>query len=353
MVLRSQQEGLGALPRGTVTGDEKSDEFIRLLLLNTKPVLYINQSDPETSDRLGMFIVYSQVSLWCPPSPPPSGMFDYASINVKFGSGTFGKLADTRHRHGLERHQESGAEKRKKKRQRDDARGSLAADTLSRAVDKHENLISEKGANIQAYVDMIVTSLPVSEEKTEQIRNASDRDGTMTQPEETILKGKPSTDAQGDAAQGSRRTSRKGEMSRQQAEPLMPQPMPDHPYQKVGVDLFDCNVGSFMPLQKSGDFNTPHQAQTILGPMGWRRVLSAPLQNVLSPAQMLMSRMICTNLPIHQDLLTPVGANKVKVVKQLKNKQKKTTTRKQRPCENSSLEFQQEHGRDKVVLKEK
>ncbi len=29
--------------------------------------------------------------------------------------------------------------------------------------------------------------------------------------------------------------------SRQQAEPLTPHPVPDHPYQKVGVDLFDCN----------------------------------------------------------------------------------------------------------------
>ncbi len=67
----------------------------------------------------------------------------------------------------------------------------FAADTLSRAVDKHENLISEKGADIQAYVDMIVTSLPVSPEKTEQIRNATDADGTMTQLKETILKGWP------------------------------------------------------------------------------------------------------------------------------------------------------------------
>ncbi len=57
----------------------------------------------------------------------------------------------------------------------------FAADTLSRAVDKHENLISEKGADIQAYVDMIVTPLPVSPEKTEQIRNATDADLTMAQ----------------------------------------------------------------------------------------------------------------------------------------------------------------------------
>ncbi|RXN19764.1 Retrotransposable element Tf2 type 1 [Labeo rohita] len=67
----------------------------------------------------------------------------------------------------------------------------FAADTLSRAVDKHESLTSEKGADIQAYVDMIVTSLPVSSEKTEQIRKATDMDGTMTQLRETILEGWP------------------------------------------------------------------------------------------------------------------------------------------------------------------
>ncbi|KAL1279137.1 hypothetical protein QQF64_025810 [Cirrhinus molitorella] len=57
-----------------------------------------------------------QVSLWCPPSPPPSGMFDYASINVKFGSGAFGKLADTRHRHGLEKAPRVGGGKKEKEK---------------------------------------------------------------------------------------------------------------------------------------------------------------------------------------------------------------------------------------------
>ncbi len=122
----------------------------------------------------------------------------------------------------------------------------FAADTLSRAVDKHENLISEKGADIQAYVDMIVTPLPVSPEKTEQIRNATDADITMAQLKETTLKDWPEKglskansrllvmqswtfssegyhlqgkqvchsciDAQGNAAQGSRGTPRRGEM---------------------------------------------------------------------------------------------------------------------------------------------
>lgn len=50
---------------------------------------------------------------------------------------------------------------------------------------------------------------------------------------------------------------------------------------------------------------------------------SAPLQNGLSPAQMLMGRRIRTNLPIHEDLLTPRGAHKVKLAKEKqKDKQK-------------------------------
>lgn len=49
---------------------------------------------------------------------------------------------------------------------------------------------------------------------------------------------------------------------------------------------------------------------------------SAPLQNSLSPAQMLMGRRIQTNLPIHEDLLTPKGAHEVKMDKEKKWKQK-------------------------------
>jgi hypothetical protein len=40
----------------------------------------------------------------------------------------------------------------------------FAADTLSRAVDKKESFDTQKNTEIQAYVDMIVTSLPVSSE---------------------------------------------------------------------------------------------------------------------------------------------------------------------------------------------
>ncbi|KAK0139297.1 hypothetical protein N1851_024068 [Merluccius polli] len=51
---------------------------------------------------------------------------------------------------------------------------------------------------------------------------------------------------------------------------------------------------------------------------------SAPLQNSLSPAQMLMGRRVCSKLPISEDLLTPRSANKVwKEKKRQKEKQKR------------------------------
>lgn len=37
---------------------------------------------------------------------------------------------------------------------------------------------------------------------------------------------------------------------------------------------------------------------------------SAPLQNGLSPAQLLMGRRLCTNLPVKEELLIPIGAQK-------------------------------------------
>ena len=51
---------------------------------------------------------------------------------------------------------------------------------------------------------------------------------------------------------------------------------------------------------------------------------STPLENGLSPAQMLMGRRIRSNLPIDENLLTPRGAHKIKQTKeQLKVKQKR------------------------------
>lgn len=190
---------------------------------------------------------------------------------------------------------------------------------------------------------------------------------------------------------------------KQQAEPLMPHPVPNRPYYKVGVYLFDCNGKSHIvvtdyysnypevatlpttsskavitylesvfarhgvaselysdngPQFSSSEFrsfandwgfrhntscpNYPRSnglaessvkivkglmKKALDGKVDFLKHLmiyrSAPLQNGLSPAQMLMGRRIRTNLPIHEDLLTPRGAHKVKLVKEKqKDKQK-------------------------------
>lgn len=65
----------------------------------------------------------------------------------------------------------------------------FAADTLSRAVDKNDS--ADETTQIQAYVDRIVSSLPVSEERTEQIRKETETDQTMRTLKETIQRGWP------------------------------------------------------------------------------------------------------------------------------------------------------------------
>ena len=60
------------------------------------------------------------LSPWCPPPRHPSGMFD---IILKFGRHLCLDIAS-------KRHQESGADKRKKKRHRDDAHASMAGKTM-------------------------------------------------------------------------------------------------------------------------------------------------------------------------------------------------------------------------------
>ncbi|KAK2890507.1 hypothetical protein Q8A73_018807 [Channa argus] len=65
------------------------------------------------------------------------------------------------------------------------------ADTLSTAVDKEEKEDGAKGAEIQAYVDMILTSLPVTTDRTEQIQTETNTDETMTELKRIILKGWP------------------------------------------------------------------------------------------------------------------------------------------------------------------
>ena len=66
-----------------------------------------------------------------------------------------------------------------------------AADTLSRAVDKHEKPDKEKCADIQAYIDMIMTSLPVSSERTEQLKQETEKDETLTELKRMIKQGWP------------------------------------------------------------------------------------------------------------------------------------------------------------------
>lgn len=63
------------------------------------------------------------------------------------------------------------------------------ADTLSRAVDKEESADCKKSAEIQAYVDMVVTSLPVTADRTEQIRKETKAEETMKELKETVHKG--------------------------------------------------------------------------------------------------------------------------------------------------------------------
>lgn len=65
------------------------------------------------------------------------------------------------------------------------------ADTLSRAVDKEERPDSKESTEIQAYVDMVVTSLPVTEDRTLQIHRDTIADKTMTELKSAILKGWP------------------------------------------------------------------------------------------------------------------------------------------------------------------
>lgn len=67
----------------------------------------------------------------------------------------------------------------------------FAAEALSRAVDKHERQDSEKCADIQTYFDMIMTSLPLSSERAEQIRKEPAKDKIMKELKMMISRGWP------------------------------------------------------------------------------------------------------------------------------------------------------------------
>ena len=59
-------------------------------------------------------------------------------------------------------------------------------------MDKKESADSEKCADIQAYVDMVLSSLPsLSEDRTEQIRQETNKDETLKELKVTIQKGWP------------------------------------------------------------------------------------------------------------------------------------------------------------------
>ncbi|XP_038139714.1 uncharacterized protein LOC119782701 [Cyprinodon tularosa] len=344
------------------------------------------------------------------------------------------------------------------------------ADTLSRAVDKEESADSEKSAEIQAYVDMVVSSLPITGDRTEQIRRETSADEVLKELKITIQKGWPEnrkdcpitvqdywncraelTVVDDIVMKGSKfvipsslrkqmlqkiheghlgevkckrrarevmywprinhdisQTTASCDLCRihrpkQQAEPLMTHPVPHRPYYKVGTDLFDCDGKSYIlvtdyfsnypevgALQSTSSKAVISFLKTVFarhgipcelfsdnGPQftscefeafaeewgfqhktsspnyprsnglaeGSVKIIknmmkkaqdrddfqkslliyrSAPLQNGLSPAQMLMGRRIRSNLPVNEDLLTPKGAHKVTQLKEeQKAKQKK------------------------------
>ncbi|XP_061887621.1 uncharacterized protein K02A2.6-like isoform X2 [Entelurus aequoreus] len=343
------------------------------------------------------------------------------------------------------------------------------ADTLSRAVDKRELADSDNSTEIQAYVDMVVTSLPVTADRTEQIRKETIADETMKELKSTVQNGWPDNKkdcplkiqdywncraeltvvddivlkgskfvipyslrkqmlekiheghlgevkckrrarevmfwprinqdiSQTTASCGVCRTYR----PKQQAEPLMTHPVPHRPYYKVGTDLFDFDGRSYVvvtdyfsnypeigALQSTTSKAVVSYLKTVFARHGvpcelfsdngpqfsscefaafakeWgfqhstssptypksnglaecsvktvKNLLkksqdkddfqkslliyrSAPLQNGLSPAQMLMGRRIRSNLPVNEDLLTPKGAHKIRHTKEVQKAKQK------------------------------
>nr|XP_054606603.1 uncharacterized protein K02A2.6-like [Nothobranchius furzeri] len=351
------------------------------------------------------------------------------------------------------------------------------ADTLSRAVDKEEHEDLEKSLDIQAYVDMVMTSLPVSADRSEQIKIETNADEVMNELKSTIMKGWPENKKECSAKiqdywncrgeltvvddivmKGSKyvipyslrkqmlqkiheghlgevkckrrarevmywprinqdisQTTASCEQCRiyrpkQQAEPLLAHPAPHRPYYKVGTDLFDFDGKSYIvvtdyfsnypevgqlqttsskaviaylktvfarhgvpcelfsdngPQFSSCEFATfakewgfQHSTSSPIYPKSnglaessvkiiktlmkkaqdredFQKSLliyrSTPLQNGMSPAQMLMGRRIRSNLPVNEDLLTPKTAHKVKEAKDgQKVKQKQLHDRKAR-----------------------
>lgn len=191
----------------------------------------------------------------------------------------------------------------------------FAADALSHAVDKNKRADNRISADILAYVNMIVTSIPVSDDRMECLRQATELDDTMVKLRQAILTGWPAQKHDcprqihdywacraepsvvgGIVVKGSKfvipvalrkemlgkiheghlgeekckhrarevtywprmnqdisQTTASCEICltyrpRQQVEPLMPHTVPDRPFYKVGVDLFDCKGKSQIVL---------------------------------------------------------------------------------------------------------
>lgn len=64
----------------------------------------------------------------------------------------------------------------------------FAADALSRAVDRQEKT-ETCCAEIKAYVDMVVASLPVSADRMDQIKHETEKDETMRELKVAIQEG--------------------------------------------------------------------------------------------------------------------------------------------------------------------
>lgn len=67
----------------------------------------------------------------------------------------------------------------------------FAADVLSRAVDKNERADNRTSADILADVNMIITSMPASDDRIECIRQAIELDNTMVKLKHAKLTGGP------------------------------------------------------------------------------------------------------------------------------------------------------------------
>ncbi|KAK2879315.1 hypothetical protein Q8A73_006228, partial [Channa argus] len=183
---------------------------------------------------------------------------------------------------------------------------------------------TEKGAEIQAYVDMILTCLPVTTDRTEQIRTETNADETMTELTELTY------------------------------EPLMTHPVPHRPYKLVtdylsnypevgalqststkavisylkcvfarhgvpcepfsdnGPQFSSCEFADFAKewgfrhLTSSPNYPKPTGlAESSFKTKGVLIYWSGPLQNGLSLAQMQMGQCIRSNLQVNEDLLMP------------------------------------------------